>query len=107
MVCLLKIKKIQKKLKQKRDSRYIYSDELDEACFYILQHILQMTELLTLIGSKKEVKQKAAATMNADAVTVTPNLQTDDKLHKPINRKSKVIHLLEKAFGVPILLICN
>lgn len=47
---------MQKKLKQKRDSRYIYSDELDEACFYILQHILQMTELLTLIGSKKEVK---------------------------------------------------
>ena len=115
------------KFKETGDSRYIYQNELDKACFYHYMVYGDFKDLNRRTTSDKILHYKVFNTAKYDEYQkgITSmiyqffdkknenisNKELADELHKPIIRKLKkkkrYTHLLQKIFEVLILQICN
>ena len=122
------------RLKWTGDSRYIYKNELDKACFQHDTAYRDFKDLARRTTSDKVLRDKAihipkdpkydgyqrgfAAMVygffdkksSGSGIKSIPNKQLADKLHKPIikkiKRKKYILHL-KTIFGILILQICN
>ena len=56
---LLKIKKEQKKIKETGESRYIYQNELDKACFQYDMAYGDLNDLNRILAADKVLRDKA------------------------------------------------
>ena len=119
---------------QTGDTRYIYRNGLDEACFQHYMAYGKPIDLTERTESDKVLRDKAfkiainpkyngyergLASMvckifdkksKGSGIKSISNQQLADELHKPIIRKfkrRKVYSFLKTIFGEPILLICN
>ena len=122
------------RLKWTGDSKYIYKNELDKACFQHDTAYRDFKDLARRTTSDKVLRDKAIhipkdpkydgyqrgfASMvygffdkksSGSGIKSIPNKQIADKLHKPIikkiKRKKYILHL-KTIFGILILQICN